>query len=186
MSVGQGMDNYKGGDSINNLFTDNFNRANAGNFGANWLEYEDPTVDPSYGHPPQFFNIANNVAILYSAAGDSTPGDYTFQAQIGIDIPLLSTAIGDQHSEIQLGTLNNQAISPEPTLLVRANGTAFNNFTGYVAWLAQEGSSTPGTQYYISYVDTSTNTFTTLGHVTLAGATAGDIFRLEAVDGIFA
>lgn len=168
--AGHRFDNYAGGDSVTNLFTDSFTRADNNTLGANWTELqESPAV--CFHILSNTLNLDNNIGLWGSAP-----------VNIGFAIPTVATSTSAQHSEIQNANATFLDNAAPYQLLIRGTGSSVATYKGY---LGAVPPSLIGSSYSIAYLDVANNIVQTLVSGTGIAVTNGDIFRLEAIEGIW-
>lgn len=153
-------DNYKGGDSVTNTFTDSFTGANADTLGASWNEDYQDSIDAC-------FHIVSNGFRALSG------GDLGFL--FAVASPTVATAIVNQHSELEY-----RSGTGIPLLSLRGNGIEASSWLGYVA--AIPNSAIEDFIIYWLQVSPSAVNFLSLTSISGISLSAGDRVKFEAIN----
>jgi hypothetical protein len=137
-AIDWGLDDWANGDGTIDLFTDDFNRANASNLGANWTQ-------SNIGGLTTTFRINSN-----RLKGPTK----TTTANLALELatPVTATAIGDQHASLRytvFGGLNTTPVRPA----LRGNGTTIGGWIGYLMLFITTGINEPDEDKWIYDVE---------------------------------
>ena len=132
------FDDWANGDGTTDSFTDDFNRANAGTLGANWIQSD-------IGGLTTTFRINGN-----RCKGPTK----TTTANLALELatPVSATAIGDQACSLRtttFGGLNTTPVRPA----LRGNGATISGWIGYLLLFITTGVNEPDEDKWIYDVE---------------------------------